>query len=239
MLYLNELKARFCLISFSFIFTFMLVYFYKEVILFLMIKPNYINFNSNNLYFIFTNAIEIFYVYLNLTLFCCFQILIVYSTYHLSLFFSPALVIKEFKFLYSTVLYLVILWVILLNILNFFIIPTSWGFFLSFQNSYAVNLHFEAKLNEYLRFYLNLYYLILYYSSFFVSLFFLFYYSINNLNLVKNSRKFFYFNFILLSTVVTPPEVISQVFLSFFCVFIYEIFFIILLLKLHTKKTTS
>ena len=125
------------------------------------------------------------------------------------------------------------------NILNFFIIPTSWGFFLSFQNSYAVNLHFEAKLNEYLRFYLNLYYLILYYSSFFVSLFFLFYYSINNLNLVKNSRKFFYFNFILLSTVVTPPEVISQVFLSFFCVFIYEIFFIILLLKLHTKKTTS
>jgi len=126
-----------------------------------------------------------------------------------------------------------------LNILNFFIIPTSWFFFLSFQNGYAVNLHFEAKLNEYLRFYLSLCYLILYYSGFFVGLFFLFYYSINNLNLVKNSRKFFYLSFILLSTVITPPEIISQIFLSFLCVFVYEIFFIIFLFRLHTKKATN
>jgi len=240
MFYLNELKARFFLILFSFVFTFVLVYLYKETLLFLIIKPNYSNLtSSDSFYFIFTSVIEIFYVYIDLVLFFCFQFLALYFIYHLFSFISPALFLKEFKLLYYMIGFLTLSWIILLNLLNFFLIPMFWNFFLSFQNSYSANLHFEAKLNEYLKFYVSLYYLFLGYAGLLVSLFFLFYYSINNLKLLKNLRKIFYFSFILLSTIVSPPDVISQVLLSFFCIFTYEVFFIIFLFKFYIKQVTS
>lgn len=46
---------------------------------------------------------------------------------------------------------------------------------------------------------------------------------INNLNQVKKYRKLFYFLFVFFSTIVTPPDVFSQLFVSFFLISFYEI----------------
>jgi len=240
MIYLEELKNRFILLLLTVISTFLISYWYKEIILFLVVNPSYQNSaNLNNFYFIFTDVIEIFYVYLQLSWFICFQFLFLYIIYHLVIFFSPALFFKEFKFLSEVSSFIFLIWIFLINLLNFLIIPLFWDFFLSFQGAkddYVINLHFEAKLMEYLYFYFNLYYLFMSYLNIFVIMFFLFYHVIENLRLLKKIRKIVYFTLILVSTFLSPPDIISQFMLSFFTIFIYEFLFFILLIRVFLYR---
>ena len=240
MIYFEELKNRFILLLLTVISTFLVSYCYKEIILFLVVTPSYQNSaNFNNFYFIFTDVIEIFNVYVKLSWFICFQSLLLYLIYHAVVFFSPALFFKEFKFLSEVSFFIFLIWIFLINLLNFLIIPLFWDFFLSFQNTkndYVINLHFEAKLMEYLHFYFNLYYLFMSYLNIFIAMFFLFYNVIDNLKLLKKIRKIVYFILILVSTFLSPPDVISQFMLSCFTIFIYELLFFILLVRIFLYR---
>ena len=91
-------------------------------------------------------------------------------------------------------------------------------------------MHFEAKLNEYLNFYFKFYYIcILYFQTFLLLILFISYMQ-NQLKIIKYFRRFLYYIFILVSTLLTPPDVFSQIILSSSIIFSYEIlvFFVIL-----------
>ena len=241
MIYIKELRNRFILILFTVTFTFLAAYSYKETILFIIIKPNYLNLNNkNSFYFIFTNVIEIFYVYFQLVWFICFQCLILYLTYHTFVFFCPALSFKEFYFLFHMWIFLILTWGWLVSVLNSLVIPFFWDLCLSFQSlKYSVNLHFEAKLMEYLNFYINLYYLFISYVNIFVFIFFLFYNLMDNLSTLKRLRKAVYFILILASTILSPPDVFNQLILSLVTILIYEFFFFILLVNFYIRQVTD
>ena len=110
------------------------------------------------------------------------------------------------------------------------ILPASFNFFLGFQN---VNVYFEAKINEYLEFYLTFYRLWIINSqilSLIICL--LFFLDITN-SFIKKSRKLFYALFVILATLITPPDIFSQLFSILILGFVYELF---ILFKVITKK---
>ncbi len=104
---------------------------------------------------------------------------------------------------------------------------------MSFQN---LTFYFEAKLNEYLVFYKSVFYLCnLIYQI--VILFFIFLDLFKtNLLIIKKFRKIFYFLFLIVSTFLTPPEVIFQLIISICIITIYELVTIHMIFKTELVK---
>ena len=237
--YFLEIKNRLVLLLLTWLSTIFISYFYKETLLFFIIQPNtfrYVNEHLAFFYFIFTDVTEVLAVYLKLTIFLSFQFFLIYSIYHFFLFLSPALFQLEYLYCKFGIKTIGLMWLFSAVLSTYFLIPLTWNFFLSFQDlivTCSFNLHFEAKLNEYLNFYVSFYYLCGFYCQFF-ALFLLFsnYLGIN-IKVIKKFRKLYYYCFIILSTLISPPEILSQIFISLIIIFIYE--FLLLFFLLNTR----
>ena len=119
-----------------------------------------------------------------------------------------------------------------LLLFNYLFIPLTWNFFLSFQNFiYFVSLHFETKLDEYLIFYISLYYICVFYCQMFLGFFFVLNYLNANIQSIKKFRKIYYYLFLIFSTFISPPDITSQIFISFLLAFFYEFCVAIFILK--------
>ena len=79
--YFFEIKSRILLIIISWIITILICYCYKEILLFLLVKLNVKLYSLNSFYFISTNLIDVFSVYLQLSYFIStqFSIAILFS----------------------------------------------------------------------------------------------------------------------------------------------------------------
>lgn len=230
--YLLEIKNRIILLLINFISTIIIIYYYKETILFVIIhlnKPSNLTF----FYFIFTNITEILSVYLNLIKFLSSQILILYIIYNIFIFLSPALFEPEYfkiKFILQAI---TAVWLISVILTNYIIMPSSWNFFLSFQNLnfYFINFHFEAKLNEFFFLFIYFYYICLFYSQFLLLIYLFFNYHNNSLK-IKKFRKLCYYCFVIFSTVITI-DITTQICISFIIILIYELLIISFLIKYY------
>ena len=157
--YFLEIKNRLFLTCVTWFSTFLICYFYKEILLFLVVQPNIL---IHFFYFIFTDVTEIFTVYITLIFFLSFQVLIFYLLYHSFIFISPALFYVEYTYFFFVFKFISFIWLISIFLASYIVIPMTWKFFLSFQYlsiTYSFDFHFEAKLNEYVNFYISLYYL--------------------------------------------------------------------------------
>lgn len=237
-IYLVEIKNRFFFVLILLISVLFMSYIYKEILLFLVIKPfsvKDINANLDIFYFIFTDLTEILSVYLKLISFIAVQLTIFNVSYHCFIFFSPALFKKEYNFVSTLVITCFTIWLFSLIIVNYYIIPLSWQFFFSFQSMIStkfISLHFEPKIKEYLNFCLSIYYNVILYSQLFALLFIInLNYNYNNIKLIKKYRKFYYFIFVVFSTCVSPPDILSQLIISFGLIFVYEFSIIIFIIK--------
>ena len=220
------------LLLLSWLSTILVSYAFKEILLF-MITLQKIN---SKFYFIFTNVTEVFSAYTDLIIFTGNQVLILYLCYHIIIFVTLGLYKSEYKnliFVSKVFFFLFFFSIIVFNKILFF---SSWNFFLSFQNFLNLKsliLHFEAKLNEYLDFYFKLYYIcILYFQTFLLSVLFISY-TQNKLKIIKQFRRFFYYIFIILSTLLTPPDIFAQITLSSSIIFSYEIFMFSVIFKIN------
>jgi sec-independent protein translocase protein TatC len=234
-IYYSEIKNRFSLICLSWICVSIATYFYKEIILFsLVVYSNQAVLTEYQPYFIFTNITEIFSVYTRLVFFIANQILIINFFYHFLMFLSLGLYKREYLTLNFLFKLFFITWMVSLFLLNKIILPTTWNFFLSFQeqgNFKALSFFFEAKLNEYLEYYISLYYLCLLNSQFFAVIILSINRLSNDINSVSKSRKFFYYIFVIFSTLTTPPDVFSQLVVSFSLILLYETLLFIKIVK--------
>lgn len=221
--YIKEIKNRFCLIVLAWVLTFLFSYVYKETLLFLCLKPSLHYFQESSFYFISTNLTEIFYTYLNLMYFISNNFAFILIIYHLVLFITPGLTKLEYNKLKLLIFMSFLIWLFFLLFLNNYFLNFCWSFFLSFQNTNetSINFYFEAKFNEYLIFYLLFYKFCL--ICVFIFILILIILEIYNKKLLINVRKFFYFSFFLLATMLTPPDVFSQIFFSFIFIMLFEI----------------
>jgi sec-independent protein translocase protein TatC len=219
---------------FSCLITLLISYLYKEILLFLIVIPIKTLNNNDLFYFIFTNIAEVFLVYIKLVSFLALQLTFLIFFYQCFVFLTPALFKKEYVFFSQFLKLFFFIWFLSLIFLNYYLVPVTWNFFKNFHeivsNSF-IFLHFEAKLSEYLDFYLYLYYMCTFYSQFFIALFFIFnYFSVTTKN-IKTYRKLYYFVFCIFSTLISPPDVFSQISFSLLLFSIYEIIILCLIFK--------
>jgi sec-independent protein translocase protein TatC len=221
----NEFKIRFLYIFFCFCVTFLISYLYVDVFLFLVIKP----LNTN---FIFMNLFEGFYCFFIMSLFLSLFFIYFFSINSFFDFIKSGLTKSEknvFLFIIK-VEYLICLFSILFS--YYFLLPRLVHFFLSFEQSKVENLFnffFQARLLDYL---------VIFYSTFILS-FFLFQIPFSiflaiNFNIVQKGffikfRREFIVFFFLIGCFFSPPDVYSQIFLAFPCIYFYEfIIFIVI-----------
>jgi sec-independent protein translocase protein TatC len=228
--YLLEIKNRFFLLLVTYLFLVFAIYYYKEIIIFLIIqsktKFDHTNFN----YLIFTDVTEIFSVYIKLILFFSTQVIIIFFFYHVIVFLTPALFKNESFYLKKIFKLIFFIWLFSAFISTKILIPITWNFFLSFQKliiqTTPLNIYFEAKIIEYFYFYIYFYFLSLIYFQIGIILFLIFNYFSISLPIIKKFRKVNYFSFILTSTILCP-DINSQLMLSFIIIISYEIFIFI------------
>lgn len=238
--YYSEIKNRVLLLAVSWLTVVLVSYVFKEVLLFVITKQD-LSFTliGDKFYFIFTDVSEVFTVYVTLVFFIANQILMFYIVYHILIFISPGLSRFEYSylvFIFKTISFLFIVSIIVLNKILF---PFSWSFFLSFKDFYilhSLSLCFEAKLSEYLTFYITFYYVCnLYFQTFLLII--LFFKSVESDLLAYNHfRKSFHYFLIIFSTLVTPPDIFSQIIMGTCFIFCFEVLVYSFLLKNLLEK---
>jgi sec-independent protein translocase protein TatC len=215
--YYTEVKSRIFLLLISGISIFLVGYIFKEVILSIIVSSYSSSSSLEVSYFIFTDVVEVFNVYVCLIFFLGKQVLLFHMFYHSLLFIVPGLTKSEYRHFLLFSLASSFLFLVSVIMFKKFLFPFSWIFFLSFKNFVAfksLTLHFEAKLLNYVMFFINLYFSCILYFQFFLLPIFLLIYFRKKLNLYKSYRKFLYYGCVIFSTLVTPPDIASQVVLS-------------------------
>ena len=211
--YFLEIKYRFFLLCFTWFTTLLVSYSFKEVLLYKIVCGA-----SHHLisYFIFTDVIEVFSTWILLVFFVGNQVLVLFFFYHLLLFLLPGLSLFES---YTFILIFLIcnfLFFSSVLVFNKCIFCMSWDFFFSFKQfgRLSLALHFESKFFEYVLFYVKFYSACVFYFQSFLFPILFFIWVARKLTAYASLRKVLYFFCALLSTVITPPDVASQVFLS-------------------------
>lgn len=226
--YYLEIKNRVLLITFTWISLLLTSYFFKEPLLFVFINSNkYYTKLVTTQYFIFTDVGEIFYVYLYLVFFIANQITIIMSFYHSLMFITLGLYQSEYLQLKLVFKIFIITWICSFFLLKEFVVPFSWSFFISFQETnemlQPVSFFFEARISEYMSYFKSVYYICLINCQVFAILIFLLNTLSSTIGTIKIFRKTFYFIFIIFSTLTTPPDIISQIFMGCSLITIYEL----------------
>lgn len=217
--YYTEVKYRALLFLISGILIFLVSYIFKEVLLSIIVHSYTVGSTTSELsYFIFTDIVEVFNVYVCLIFFVGKQVLTFNFFYHLLIFIAPGLTRCEYR--YFILLFLASNFLFLSSVVLFkkLLFPLSWKFFLSFKHFVvlkSLTLHFEAKLMDYVTFFMKFYFSCVIYFQFFLFPIFLFIYFGKEFSVYKFFRKFLYYACIIFSTIVTPPDVTSQIVLSF------------------------
>ena len=93
------------------------------------------------------------------------------------------------------------------------------------------------KLNEYLKYFINVYYICLVSCQFLTLLIIILTSLSKELKNIKAFRRLFYIIFIIFSTVITPPDILSQIFICSILILTYEI--TIFLKKIKTSMVTN
>lgn len=229
--YILEIRNKFILLLITLLSSLLVCYFYKESLLFLV---TYMHLNNENLYFIFTDVTELFSAYFKLIFFVSSQPAFWYLLYQTTTFLVPALYFQEFKLLKFLLVNSMLFWILTGLLSSYILVPFGWKFFLAFQTSEG--FYFEAQLGQYLKFYIHIYYLCLLYSQLFSTFFFFLIDVKKNYAYVKKYRKFYYYIFLLFSTFVTPPDLVSQVLSTSFIIFSYEITVLLLMFSIFRSS---
>ena len=234
MIYYNflEIRNRSILLLVTWVSVLSFCYYYKEILLFLCLYFSLIQKNHEIFYFIFTDVKEIFSVYIKLIFFFSNQIFLFFFVLHIFSFLSLGLYVFEFKIFKFALMLSFFSWFFSIVILNKLILPVCFNFFLSFQSLSIIDLHFEAKLVEYLNFYISIYFFCLFYCQLIVAVIVVFEYSNNDFYAIKTYRKIFYLFFLFFSTAITPPDIFSQLLFFFLLIVIFEFFVLLNFIKI-------
>lgn len=206
--YITEIKNRAFLVLMLACSCFVVLYIYKETILFLIIK----NFQRSyfvisNFNFLSTDITEIFLIYISLIKFFSLQMICLFCFYNTFVFFVPALYKIEYFILKKFFFNLILIWFGSFILNNYVLVPLLWEFFFSFQSIHYYSLldfYFEAKISSYLSFYKAVYFICLLYTACFLIMLTIFSFVVNKFLFIKKYRKVYYYFFFIISTSISP-----------------------------------
>lgn len=224
--YLNEVKNRTILVLCTWAAVFITCYDNKETMLLSFINLfEFRKINQATSHYIYTGITELFSSYLSIIFFISNQVFLLSLIYQVLKFVSPGLRLNEYYFLKNRLKLFFLIGIGIIFILNLMILPITLEFFETFSHfaqKETIPIFFEARIIEYIDYYKNIYYTII--LSFFALFFIGGCLSLFNLNVGRstNIRHYLYCLLITTSTVITPPDVFSQLIVSFILIFFYE-----------------
>lgn len=204
--HLKELKFRFLSLLLSYCLLFYFLYNNKELLLYKYTAL------SELPQFIYTDITEAFFTYLRFINFICLLFITPLFLYHLWLFLIPGLYKRE----KSSILKGIIIMSSLIYISISYLIPNIYKFFMTYSNEL---LNLEPKFNEYMNLTINLMMQIAIISSISIILYLI---KIKTNYLIKN-RKIMIIISLIISSIITPPEIINQIIMSIPIIISYEL----------------
>jgi len=231
--YFLEIYNRFFVLFLTWLLNFLVVYTYKEEIVYLLGQ------HQQNIfpYFISTNLTEIFFVFLKLSFFLGFYFIYPIFLIQLFLFLIPALYKYEYLIIRNLFFVSIFLYILTTYFTYEIFLPYCWKFFNSFQlnaEESLISIHLETRIADYLNFFIETFLLLNIVLHIFL-VFILFLYKIT-LNFIIKHRKIFYLAFFVFATIVTPPDIFSQIIVGFLFLTSFEIFLFSLFLSKEYEK---
>lgn len=235
----NELRSRAMVCVLFYIVIFAICYFFSKEIYHFLLQPFIdVSQNNQNRKLIYTSPTEAFMTYLKLSfyssLFFSFPIFFA----EIYLFLSPALYKNEKKNILFTLFFSSFLFLFGAIFCYFFILPMALKFFSSFENLSSINdstlpILLETKISDYLNFTINL--LFGFGIAFLSPILLLFlikggYVKVKDL---RSKRRYWIVIIFILSAILTPPDILSQISLAILLIILFEI--VILLGKYFNK----
>ena len=233
-----ELRNRIIYFFLFFSFSFLISYFFIYNIFSFVVEPLIISIDfKENKRFIYTGLAEAFISYMKLSLISAFIISSPFLIYQLWAFIAPGLLKKEKKIILPFLFLVPFMFFLGFMFLYYFIIPIAWDFFTTFDTSkitsnYTIEL--EPKINEYISLTVKL--AIAFGLAFQLptAIFLFTLLGITSPRDLQKKRRFVIVIIFLISALITPPDIISQIGLAVPVIFIYE--FSIFISKFFEKK---
>jgi sec-independent protein translocase protein TatC len=216
---MKEIRYRVFYIFLSFFITFVCIWIKITPILYAAMKP--LGSYANEL--IFTDLPEFWYSLFLLSISFCFFMLFPSIVYNLWSFLTPSLYEYERKhfflfFFLSSFLYLVGNFLVYQKILPFLV-----QFFLDSQIKSALfHVNYLAKVFSYMHFLTSTFLISFFLFQIPVIFFFLCELKMLSVAFMIKNRIYFLFLIVILASLLSPPDILSQCFLSLFLFFIYE-----------------
>ncbi len=224
MFYIYELALRNFFLFLSFSFTSFICYTYRKDLFFILLLPSFQT-NHPITHLIFTNPVEVFKISIFIVLLFTFLFWLPYLLWNCLDFLRPALYSNEVK-KFQKYLFLGFLFFLFGNLSTYyFCLPTLWDFFSSFEErTQLIDIVLELKAESYFDFIFDTLLLsnFLLFSNIF---FFLLLLKISNLPLIQaiiSFKKFVYVCFLLIGTLLTPPDLFSQILIFSILIVLYE-----------------
>ncbi len=238
MFYIYELALRFLFLILSFGLTGLICYSYRKDLFFILLLPSFQT-NHPITHLIFTNPVEVFKISIFIVLLFTFMFWLPYFIWNCLDFMRPALYTKEVKKIEKLINGGFFLFLIG-NLSTYYLcLPTLWDFFSSFEErTYLIDIVLELKAESYFDFIFDTLFLANVLLGAFI-IFFWFLLRISNIPILQaiiSFKKYIYVFFLIIGTVLTPPDVLSQIIVFFSFVIIYELVCFILILYLNYKE---
>ena len=238
MFYIREILLRIIYILCLFCLLIVIFYNYKHLlVIFVTIPLTSLNENEIN-HLIYTNPIEILNFYFILIFGFSFFFLLPFIVWQILDFLRPSLTLFEY-YLYRNKFILIILFFILLNFLSIYIfIPYAWDFYNDFNDTSktirTLNIYLELRVEDYFKFLSE--YLLLVNTLFFFITFLITTLLYCGLEYTFICRKIIIFSNILFATLLSPPDIYTQIFILIFLQLIFEITILYSIIRLVFDK---
>jgi len=224
------------LIVFCWTMSFSLCFAYKEVLLYVCLKPS-LHTKILNLHFITTNIFEMFTSYLIVAHLLSNCVVSLFIIYQILAFLLPSLYNNEIVIVKKV---LKVSFISLFFSSFFFytiLLPISWEFFLGYlplSHSLKIAIFLEPKLQEYLEIFSYIYFITCLNVQLLILLIFYVNQTKNKTRFLKLYKKFYVFLLFILAAFLTPPDIFSQCLLVLItlvlletvkcCCFFFELF---------------
>ena len=157
--------------------------------------------------------------------------------YQIWAFVAPGLLKREKKIIFPFLFLIPLMFLLGFVFLYYFIIPIAWDFFIAFDTSgleKSFTLELEPKINEYISLTLKLAFAFGIAFQLPTAIFLLTILGLTSPTDLQKKRRFVIVIIFLVSAIITPPDVISQIGLAIPVICLYE--FSIFISKFFEKK---
>jgi sec-independent protein translocase protein TatC len=231
--HLEELRSRLIICTVAVVLGFVISYFFSEQLFHILVKPLQKELPPDSL-LIFTGLPEAFFVYLKLSFFAGIFLSAPVLLWEIWGFVAPGLYDHEKKYIFPFVIFSTLLFFIGVLFCYFVVFPFAFKFFMGYSSDIIKPL---PSVKEYLSFSCKL--LLAFGIIFELPIFILFLAKLGIVNekMLRTQRKFAILGIFIVSAILTPPDVVSQILMAIPLMALYEIS--IYVAKLFGKKSSE